>query len=239
MVTDIVPYTYCDNLNLFHLFHLLGLDLNHVSVLTPNQRRPQQQPTTCLVTSTLTPGSSIPPVPPSLIQKIESGAFIELGDLVLNHLGFEETVGSKSKQRPITNISEWLQTFAVYVSVIARKQPQRVPDLMGYQILMLEASNEYQGNCWLAYYRRFRQQAASLPNCKWSTIDSTIWNLAFTGQARASRCRHCSAYFTCQKTVNLPQTRFPARSTHHTKCHIVDDTFADTGTNTVAKDVPS
>ena len=88
--------------------------------------------------------------PPSLVQKIESGAFIELGDLLSNHLGFEETVGSKSKQHPITNISEWLQAFTVYVSVIARKQPQRVPDLMGYQILMLEASNEYQGNCWLA-----------------------------------------------------------------------------------------
>ena len=199
MVTDIVPYTYCDNLNLFHLFHLLGLDLDHVSVLAPNQRRPQQQPTSCLVTSTLTPGSSIPPVPPSLVQKIESGAFIELGDLVPNHLGFEETVGSKSKQQPITNISEWLQAFAVYVSVIARKQPQRVPDLMGYQILMLEASNEYQGNCWLAYDRRFRQQAASLPNCKWSTIDSTIWNLAFTGQARASRCRHCFSLFHLSK----------------------------------------
>ena len=137
--------------------------------------------------------------PPSLVQKIESGAFIELGDLLSNHLGFEETVGSKSKQHPITNISEWLQAFAVYVSVIARKQPQRVPDLMGYQILMLEASNEYQGNCWLAYDRCFRQQAASLPNCKWSTIDSTIWNLAFTGQARASRCRHCFSLFHLSK----------------------------------------
>ena len=63
-------------------------------------------------------------------------------------------VGSKFKQHPITNISEWLQAFAVYVSVIARKQLQHVPDLMGYQILMLEASNEYQGNCWLAYDRR-------------------------------------------------------------------------------------
>ena len=132
---------------------------------------------------------------PSLVQKIESGAYIELGDLVPNHLGFEETVGSKSKQHLITNISEWFQAFAMHVPVIARKQLQRVPDLMGYQILMLEASNEYQGNCWLVYDRHFRQQAAFLPNCKWSNIDSTIWNLAFTGQTRASRCRHCFSLF--------------------------------------------
>jgi len=63
-----------------------------------------------------------------------------MGDLVPSHLGFEETSRSKSKQRTITCVSEWLQAFAVYVSVVAKKQPQRVPDLMGYQILMLEAS---------------------------------------------------------------------------------------------------
>ena len=41
----------------------------------------------------------------------------------------------------------------MYVFIIARKQSQSVPDLMGYQILMLKASNEYQGNCWVAYNR--------------------------------------------------------------------------------------
>ena len=147
------------------------------------------------MTSTLIPGSSIPPVPPNLVQKIESGVFIELGDLVPNHLGFQETVRSKSKQHPVTNISEWLQAFTMYVSVIAKKQPQRVPDLISYQFLMLEARNEYQGNCWLAHDMHVRQQASSLPNCKWSTIDSTIWNLAFTGKARASRCRHYFSLF--------------------------------------------
>ena len=115
-------YTLAVILYLFYLIHLLGLDLNDVTVLPPNQYR-TQQPTACLVTSTLIPGSSIPQVPPNLVQKIESGVFIELGDLVPNHLHFEETVGSKSKQHPVTNISEWLQAFTVYVSVIAKCNP--------------------------------------------------------------------------------------------------------------------
>ena len=209
----------------------LDLDLDHVNVLHPDRRR-NPCPTTHLVASALTSGSSIPPVPPNLVQKIESGEFIELGYLVPNHLGFEETVGSKSKQCPITNISEWLQVFAVYVSVIARKQPQRVPDLMGYQILMLEASNEYQNNCWLAYDRRFRKQAASQPNCKWSNIDSTFWNLAFTiGIA--------SVYSTNQKTASSAQAQPPTGQTHHDKCHFADGTFADIGTSNIAKDAPS
>ena len=57
------------------------------------------------------PFSTILPVPPSLVQKVEAGAYIEFGDLVLSHLGFEETAGSKSKQHPVTSIAEWLQTL--------------------------------------------------------------------------------------------------------------------------------
>ena len=67
-----LPYTYCNNLHLFYLLHFLGLDLHHVNVLPPIQRR-AQLPTTRLVISTLTPDLSIPLVPPSLVQKIESG----------------------------------------------------------------------------------------------------------------------------------------------------------------------
>ena len=104
---------------------------------------------------------------------------------------------------------------------------------------MLEASNEYQGNCWLAYNRRFRQQAASQPNCKWSNIDTTYWNLAFTSQAKASRCRHCFSLFHQSKdcefasspTSSLPDPRpqMPYRRWY----------IADTGMNNMAKDVPS
>ena len=139
-----------------------------------------------------------------------------MGDLVPTNLSFEETTGTKSKHRSITNISEWLQAFAVYVSVVSKKQPERIPDLMGYQVLILEASNEYQNNGWLAYDRRFRQLAASQPNCKWSNMDSTFWNIAFTGQARANRCKHCFSLFHMSKDCEFapsPSASFPDSQT--------------------------
>ena len=49
----------------------------------------------------------------------------------------------------------------MYVFVIARNQPQFVPNLMDYHILRLETNNEDHGNYWLAYDTGFRQQAAS------------------------------------------------------------------------------
>ena len=69
-----------------------------------------------------------------------------MGDLIPTCLGLDDTAHSKLRHS-VTIISEWLQAFTVYVLVIAKKQPHHVPDVMGYQILILEASNEYCNDC--------------------------------------------------------------------------------------------
>ena len=100
-----------------------------------------------------------------------------MGDLIPIHLGLDDTARSKLRH----SISEWLQAFAGYVLVIAKKQPHHVPDLVGYHILILEASNEYCNDCYLGYDQRFRQQASSWSHCKWSDMNSALWNMAFIG----------------------------------------------------------
>ena len=137
--------------------------------------------------------------------KIESGAFIEMGDLIPMRLRLDDTARSKLR-RSVTNISERLQAFAIYVSVIAKKQPHCVPDLMGYQILILEASDEYRNDCWLRYDRRFWQQA-SWSIYKWSDMDSTLWNMSFTGQAKTSQCGYCFSLFHASKDCELASDR--------------------------------
>ena len=106
---------------------------------------------------------------------------------------------------------------------------------MGYQILMLKASNEYKGSSWLAYNRRFRQQTVAHPNCEWSKIDSTIWNLAFTGQAKANCCRHCFSLFHLSKDCAFASST----TSSHSLCHIVDDISVNSGTSNLTKSVPS
>lgn len=150
-------------------------------------------------------GAAIPPIPLNLIEKIESGAFIEMSYLLPSRIGLDDATKAKQKHRFVTTITEWLQGFAVYVSVISQKQPQRIPDLMGYQVLILEASTEYKNDCWMGYNRRFRQQAASQRS--WSCIDSTLWTLAFSGQARGNRCKHCfSLSHTSRECELAPDT---------------------------------
>ena len=83
-----------------------------------------------------------------------------MSDLLPEHLGqapLEEDPKAKSKHRLISSITQWLQCFAVYTAVIARKQPSRVVDLMG----ILEAYHTYRNVSWLDYDRRFHLRVAA------------------------------------------------------------------------------
>ena len=147
-----------------------------------------------------------------------------MSDLLPEHLGHaepDEDPKSKSKHQPMSSVTQWLQCFAVYTAVISKKQPYWMMDLMGYQILITEAYHEYRSNAWLNYDRRFRLRAASQPGRSWAAIDSTIWNLAFAGQAKATRCNHCFSFAhstpNCNLSGNNSETKplFPSGHTHY------------------------
>ena len=95
------------------------------------------------------------------------------------------------KKRSVISILEWIQCFTIYTTVISRKQPERVPDLLGYQSLLIDTYQEYRGDSWIEYDRRFHLSAAANGTKVWACINPTLWNLAFTGNAKTSRCTHC------------------------------------------------
>jgi len=103
--------------------------------------------------SNISIGTGRQPVPTRLAKKIEAGAFIEMSDLLPEHMGiYRRSADCRSKYSKCSlTILEWLQCFYSYVSVISRNHPERVPDLMGYQSLIIEASMEYKGDCWAGY----------------------------------------------------------------------------------------
>ena len=91
----------------------------------------------------------------------------------------------------VTNILKWLQCFTVYVAVQGQKQPERIQDFMGYQALIIDAYLEYKGNWRMSYDQRLQQIAASEPGRSWASVDPTLWNLAFAGQAKTTWCIQC------------------------------------------------
>lgn len=96
-----------------------------------------QQPTAMPNISTPVPiGVAFLPVSPKLVAKIESGAFIEMAELIPQRLGnvrgylSEEQGPTTPKKRSVTSTLEWIQCFSIYIAIISNKQPERVPDLL-------------------------------------------------------------------------------------------------------------
>ena len=174
-----------------------GDQLDHIGIMG------EQPPSNTSVTEKTNPmvpaphsslGAGLPPVPAKLVSKIESGAFIDMADLLPERLGTycnDEEAKGKTKKPVVTNILEWLQCYSIYVAIRGQKQPERIRDLMGYQALIIDAHMEYKSNCWMGYDRRFRQICASQPGRSWAAIHPTLWNLAFAGQAKTTRCMYC------------------------------------------------
>ena len=145
-------------------------------------------------TSSVTLVAGLPPVPSRLVAKIESGEFIDMGELLPDQVGTSrpEDLGKVlPKHCTVAGILEWIKCFNVYMAVISRKEPGRIPDLLAYETLIIEAHMEYSGNAWLGYNRRFCQCAATDATKNWAIIDPTLWNLAFSDKARTARYKFC------------------------------------------------
>ena len=110
-------------------------------------------------------------MPPKLAERIKAGDFIEMAELLLDCMGtsklsMDESTKQKVRRCPVFNIIEWVQCFNVYLSVMCRTCSEKIPDLLTYQMLIIEASMIYKGNTWLGYDCQFRQQiqTSSGPN---------------------------------------------------------------------------
>jgi len=128
--------------------------------------------------------SCLPPVPAKLVRRIQDGLFVEMGELSPDRLDFPdlpatEQSASTPKVQEVTDIIEWVQCFSVSTAIIHRSQPDRLPDLLRYQNLMVQTSLLCQEGRWVIYDQRFRLKASALRLQQWSTIDITLWQLAF------------------------------------------------------------
>ena len=102
---------------------------------------------------------------------------------LLHYADEDQLRGTKPKHQETISIVEWLQCFGIYIAVITHTKPHRTVDLLGYQNLIVQGYLKYQEGCWADYDRHFRQKASASPVLEWSAIDTTLWNLAFSGRA--------------------------------------------------------
>ena len=63
---------------------------------------------------------------------------------------------------------------------------------MAYQRTIIRASKNFEGTAWVIHDHCYWRLAAAIKSLSWASIDSALYNEAFTGRARAiPRCRVC------------------------------------------------
>jgi hypothetical protein len=166
---------------------------------------------TSLLPATITSSttiSGIPNLPTKLVQKIISWKYIDLGELLPEHLQLASTGTAVSssvvilpessynthrrKKRQIADIATWVQVFSSYMLVLSTKYPEALPELISYQLLIVQHSQKFRYPSWLRYDIDFRTWAAQTGTRTWSQINPQCYALAFTGQGSSSQwCPIC------------------------------------------------
>jgi len=77
------------------------------------------------------------------------------GQVVVVH-----TTDMPTTRRTIPDLATWTKYFALYVAVLAPQQPQREPELMAYQGIIVKASMKYKWPLWVVYDASFHQEMA-------------------------------------------------------------------------------
>ena len=79
---------------------------------------------------------------------------------------------------------------------------------MAYMAAIVRVSQDYAGLAWVRYDAAYQRQAALTGNTHWSTINSTLYTICFTGRATATpRCELC--FVTIHSTSECAQQGDP------------------------------
>ena len=162
-----------------HLVHVLMIVPPPTNVDSRDEDQPQPPR---VETSNLLFGDCVPPVSSKLVKRIEEGKLIEMNEVLYKRLAAYTLNGnhrraSKPMIKPVTNVIDWVQAFGLHVAIISQKQPQRVPELIGYQALIIDAQREYLGECWIGHNHHFRQTVPLQAIEKWIIIDTMEFSL--------------------------------------------------------------
>ena len=145
----------------------------------------------------------LPPVPAKLVAKIIKGDFVDMAELLRDNIEAERrrALGessscpnaSRPQRREVPDFMSWLQCFGTYVGIVATHKPERIKQLMAYQMTMIREARRCGGAGWQGYDTMFRQLAATTPGTDWGQLNSALYTVTFMAQqnGRGKTCQHC------------------------------------------------
>lgn len=130
-------------------------------------------------------GEGLPPIPPKLATKILRWDFVQMAEMLPEFWPSSKLDDDDPKRPPprrprqVTDIFLWIQCYCSYVSVLASRFGDAVPELMAYMVTITRVSKDYSGLAWVRYDSAFRRQAAITKNRKWSQINPSLYSMLY------------------------------------------------------------
>jgi len=157
-------------------------------------------------------------LPAKLVHRIENLEFVEMAEMLpetwasVIPLTHDSAMPRRPITRgPVTDILVWIECFGLLAGVLAKKFPDKAPELFAYLKRIVHASRNFEGSTWVAYDRAYRRQALASRSLDWSIEDPSLYNEAFVGHAKLiPKCRHClSEHHTSEACALMTQFMVP------------------------------
>ena len=116
------------------------------------------------------------PIQYRLVQRIRSGEFVEIRDLLADnialHVQLEDLHGHTTSLNPrlreVPSLASWVYCFAAYMAVCT--EDLRTRDMLAYCCLIILEALRHGGSGWQEYNRTFRRQVAIDPHLPWHSL---------------------------------------------------------------------
>ena len=161
---------------------------HHPPVSAPSQELVWQWPPAYpyqLPGSSSQPGLSLSPaaepVPSHLVQRIRTGSFVEMRDLLADNIALQSQLsslqgpsmafnqgGTRPRLREVPSLISWVYCFSTYMAV--RTSDPLTRDMLAYTRLIIREALRHGGNGWLDYDRVFRKHTAINPAQPWNVL---------------------------------------------------------------------
>jgi len=82
----------------------------------------------------------LPPIPAKLVKRIEKAELLAETLISPEYTVYDQSTSSKQKLKEVTNITDWVQCVGLFIAIISLKESHRIPDLIGYQNLIMRSS---------------------------------------------------------------------------------------------------
>ena len=149
----------------------------------------------------LSPASEV--IPKKLVDKIRSGGFIDLKELLQDNISLraqlEELQGPTSVQmvgatrprlREILSLPVWCYCFLGFVATLTSDPITR--DQLAYARLIIRQAQSQGGLTWMDYDKAFRQQLATDPSMRWNAVNPSLLASTMLGHRSSGSLPFCT-----------------------------------------------